>query len=316
MKRDGQYYRTNSKGVRRMTLAIANVTKRFGDFTAVDNLNLTIEQGSMYGFLGANGAGKTTTFRMILGLLTPNEGHVTWNGQPISYATSPQIGYLPEERGLYPKMKVEDQLIFLGQLRGMSKGDAKRAIAHWLERFEVPQYASKRVEELSKGNQQKIQVIASLMHDPKLLILDEPFSGLDPVNVEMLKDAIIDFRNNGATIVFSSHRMDHVEELCEQLSIMSHGKQLVQGSLREVKRNFGKKNVRIKSDFDLTSLANTVGVNEMKTSLEGAIFQIDDEAVANTLLTNALAQGPIRHFEIEEPSLQDIFIAKVGKEHA
>lgn len=316
MKRDGQYYRTNSKGVRRMTLAIANVTKRFGDFTAVDNLNLTIEQGSMYGFLGANGAGKTTTFRMILGLLTPNEGHVTWNGQPISYATSPQIGYLPEERGLYPKMKVEDQLIFLGQLRGMSKGDAKRAIAHWLERFEVPQYASKRVEELSKGNQQKIQVIASLMHDPKLLILDEPFSGLDPVNVEMLKDAIIDFRNNGATIVFSSHRMDHVEELCEQLSIMSHGKQLVQGSLREVKRNFGKKNVRIKSDFDLTNLANIAGVNEMKTSLEGAVFQIDDEAVANTLLTNALAQGSIRHFEIEEPSLQDIFIAKVGKEHA
>lgn len=299
-----------------MTLEIANVTKRFGDFTAVDNLNLTIEQGSMYGFLGANGAGKTTTFRMILGLLTPNEGHVLWNGKPISYATSPQIGYLPEERGLYPKMKVEDQLIFLGQLRGMTKGDAKRAIAHWLARFEVPEYATKRVEELSKGNQQKIQVIASLMHDPKLLILDEPFSGLDPVNVEMLKDAIIDFRNNGATIVFSSHRMDHVEELCEQLSIMSHGKQLVQGSLREVKRNFGKKNVRIKSDFDLAVLANTPGVNEVKTSLEGAVFQIDDEAVANTLLTGALAQGPVRHFEIEEPSLQDIFIAKVGKEHA
>lgn len=299
-----------------MVLKISNVTKKFGDFTAVDNLNLTIEEGTMYGFLGANGAGKTTTFRMILGILKANEGTITWNDKAITYETSPEIGYLPEERGLYPKMKVEEQLIFLGQLRGMTKANAKLAITHWLERFEIPEYAKKKVEELSKGNQQKIQVIAALMHNPKLLILDEPFSGLDPVNVEMLKKAIIDFRNGGATILFSSHRMDHVEELCEQLSIINKGKQLVQGTLREVKSNFGNKNVRIKSDYDLSTLENTAGVTAMKTTIEGAVFQITDEAVANDLLQQALAFGPIRHFEIEEPSLQDIFIAKVGATHA
>ncbi|WP_432360699.1 ABC transporter ATP-binding protein [Sporosarcina sp. UB5] len=299
-----------------MALQLENVTKRFGNFTAVDQLNLNVEKGSMYGFLGANGAGKTTTFRMILGLLNANEGHITWNGKTISYATSPEIGYLPEERGLYPKMKVEDQLVFLGELRGMKKADAKKAIHYWLERFEVSQNKNKKVEELSKGNQQKIQVIAALMHDPKLLILDEPFSGLDPVNVEMLKKAIIDFRNNGATILFSSHRMDHVEELCEKLSIIHHGKQIVSGSLRDVKRSFGRQNVRIRSDYDLSRLDNLPGVISVAHSVEGAVFQIEEDDVANNLLTTALQAGPVRHFEIEEPSLQDIFIAKVGKEYA
>lgn len=299
-----------------MALKLENVTKRFGEFTAVDGLNLNVEKGSMYGFLGANGAGKTTTFRMILGLLNPNEGQITWNNQTISYATSPEIGYLPEERGLYPKMKVEEQLIFLGELRGMKKADAKKAIDYWLERFDVSQNKSKKVEELSKGNQQKIQVIAALMHDPKLLILDEPFSGLDPVNVEMLKKAITDFRNNGATILFSSHRMDHVEELCEKMSIIHHGKQIVSGSLRDVKRSFGRQNVRVRSDHDLTGLDSVPGVLSVAHSVEGAVFQIEEEEVANDLLSAALQAGPIRHFEIEEPSLQDIFIAKVGKDYA
>lgn len=299
-----------------MTLQIDQVTKKFGTFTAVDQLNIEIEQGTMYGLLGANGAGKTTTFRMILGLLMPNEGHITWRGETISYATSPHIGYLPEERGLYPKMKVEEQLIFLAQLRGMNKHDAKQALTHWLDRFEIPQYRTKRVEELSKGNQQKIQVIASLMHNPKLLILDEPFSGLDPVNVEMLKAAILDFRNDGATILFSSHRMDHVEELCEQLSIMAHGKQLVQGSLKEVKRGYGKQDVRIHADFDLSELAVMPGVEKMTPSIEGAVFQISEDIVAQQLLEEAMKRGLIRQFVIEEPSLHDIFIEKVGNAHA
>ncbi|ARD47661.1 sodium ABC transporter ATP-binding protein [Sporosarcina sp. P37] len=299
-----------------MALQLEQVTKRFGDFTAVDQLSLTVEEGTMYGFLGANGAGKTTTFRMILGLLTATEGNISWNGRTISYETSPMIGYLPEERGLYPKMKVLDQLLFLGQLRGMKKAAAKSAALHWLERFEVPHYTNKKVEELSKGNQQKIQVIAALLHNPKLLILDEPFSGLDPVNVEMLKKAIVDFRNSGATILFSSHRMDHVEELCEQLSIIHHGQQLVSGKLRDVKRSFGKQNVRIRADFPLTELAATEGVTAAHHSLEGAVFQVEDEQIAHQLLQAALQKGPVRHFEIEEPSLQDIFIAKVGEEHA
>lgn len=299
-----------------MSLKIEHVTKRFGDFTAVNDLSLTVGEGAMYGFLGANGAGKTTTFRMILGLLTPNEGRITWNGKPISYATSPHIGYLPEERGLYPKMKVEEQLLFLAELRGMKRSDAKREIGGWLDRFEVPQYLNKKVEELSKGNQQKIQVIAALLHKPKLIILDEPFSGLDPVNVEMLKKAILDIRNNGATIVFSSHRMDHVEELCEQFSIIDHGKQIVSGTLKEVKRSFGKQNVRIRSDFKLDALAGISGVNSVTPTVEGAVYQVDSDETAELLLNEALKAGPVRQFEIEEPTLQDIFIAKVGKEHA
>jgi ABC-2 type transport system ATP-binding protein len=300
----------------KMALQLESVTKRFGDFTAVDDLTLSVGDGTMYGFLGANGAGKTTTFRMILGLLNANEGRITWNNKPINYKTSPEIGYLPEERGLYPKMKVEEQLIFLGQLRGMNKTDAKAGLKNWLDRMEIPHYANKKVEELSKGNQQKIQVIASLLHNPKLLILDEPFSGLDPVNVELLKEAIIEFRNSGATIVFSSHRMDHVEELCEELSIIHHGKQIVSGTLREVKQSFGKQNVRIHSDNDLSKLASISGVTSVSKSIEGALYQVESEHIANKLLTAALESGPIRHFAIEEPSLQDIFIEKVGKVHA
>lgn len=305
-----------NEGSLAMSLQLENVTKQFGEFTAVDQLNLTVDKGTMYGFLGANGAGKTTTFRMILGILNADKGKITWNNQRISYATSPDIGYLPEERGLYPKMKVMEQLIFLGQLRGMSKSDAKRAASDWLEKMDVSQNAMKKVEELSKGNQQKIQVIASLMHNPKLLILDEPFSGLDPVNVEMLKNAILTFRNNGATILFSSHRMDHVEELCEQLSIIHHGKQIVSGALRDVKRSFGKQNVRLHSEYDLTALNKVEGVTNIQPTVEGAVYQVESEEVAQQLLTAAMALGPVRHFAIEEPSLQDIFIEKVGKNHA
>ncbi|KXH79337.1 ABC transporter ATP-binding protein [Sporosarcina sp. HYO08] len=299
-----------------MMLRLESVTKRFGNFTAVDDLSLSVDEGTMYGFLGANGAGKTTTFRMILGLLNANEGQITWSNSPIQSTASSDIGYLPEERGLYPKMKVEEQLIFLGQLRGMSRSSAKNELKKWLERMEISHYAGKKVEELSKGNQQKIQVIASLLHRPRLLILDEPFSGLDPVNVELLKNAIIEFRNDGATIVFSSHRMDHVEELCEQLSIIHHGKQIVNGTLRDVKRSFGKQNVRIHSDYDLSALEKVAGVGSVQRSIEGAVFQVESEDVAETLLMEALKAGPIRHYAIEEPSLQDIFIEKVGKQYA
>ena len=299
-----------------MTLSVQHATKKFGDFTAVDDLSLTIEKGQMHGFLGANGAGKTTTFRMILGLLNPNQGTITWNGKPITYATSPEIGYLPEERGLYPKMKVQDQLVYLAQLRQMAASDAKREAAAWLERFQVPHYAAKKVEELSKGNQQKIQLIASLLHNPSLLILDEPFSGLDPVNVEMLKSAILDFQKQGATIVFSSHRMDHVEELCDNMTILDQGKVVVGGAIREVKRSFGKQNVRIKMDQDLSSLSRTPGVENFTKTHDGAIFQITSEDTAQRLLAASMKLGELRHFAIEEPSLEEIFIAKVGKAYA
>lgn len=299
-----------------MTLFVEHATKKFGDFIAVDDLSLKVEEGQMHGFLGANGAGKTTTFRMILGLLDPTHGNVTWNEKPINYNSSPYIGYLPEERGLYPKMKVEDQLIYLAQLRKMSKEDAKRETAAWLERFDVPHYAGKKVEELSKGNQQKIQLIASLLHKPSLIILDEPFSGLDPVNVEMLKSAILDVQKQGATIVFSSHRMDHVEELCDDMSILDHGKIVVGGSIREVKRNFGKQNVRLKMDQDLSGLSQISGVEKYSETIDGALLQIQDDSTAQRILGEAMKLGELRHFSIEEPSLEEIFIAKVGKAYA
>lgn len=298
-----------------MVLKLENVTKKFGNFTAVNNLNISIPEKEMFGFLGANGAGKTTTFRMILGILDSTEGNITWNGKKIDYSTSPYIGYLPEERGLYPKVKVNEQIAYLAKLRGMDKKEALKELDYWLERFKVPEYANKKVQELSKGNQQKIQFIASVIHKPKLLILDEPFSGLDPVNVEMLKSAVIDLKNNGTSIVFSSHRMEHVEELCEHLCIMHKGSPVVHGSLREIKRSFGKKNLIVHADFDVTFLKDIPGVVKSKMTTEGIQLQIEGEYVAEKIFKELSGKGFVRKFALEEPSLNDIFIEKVGAEY-
>ncbi|WP_071396044.1 ABC transporter ATP-binding protein [Bacillus tuaregi] len=296
-----------------MVLQLHNVTKRFGNFTAVDQLTLTIPEKEMYGFLGANGAGKTTTFRMILGILKASSGSVTWDGKEIDYSTSPLIGYLPEERGLYPKLKVRDQMVYLARLRGMAKKEALQELEYWLSRFKVPEYADKKVDELSKGNQQKIQFIASVIHKPKLLILDEPFSGLDPVNVEQLKEAVLELKENGTTIVFSSHRMEHVEEMCEHLCILHKGKPVVQGSLRDIKRAYGKKNLVIHADFNLEDLVTFPGVKNAKKTPEGMILQIEDEEVTvKRILSSIYDKGFISKFVLEEPSLNDIFIEKVG----
>jgi ABC-2 type transport system ATP-binding protein len=295
-----------------MSLKLEQVTKKFGDFTAVNNLSMTIPEKEMFGFLGANGAGKTTTFRMIIGLLTPNSGNITWDDKPINYSTSHVIGYLPEERGLYPKLKVKDQIVYLARLRGMKKQDTLRELDYWLNRFKVQENGDKKVEELSKGNQQKIQFIAAVIHKPKLLILDEPFSGLDPVNVELLKEAVLDLKNKGATIVFSSHRMEHVEEMCEHLCIMHHGKPVVKGALKEIKRSFGKKNLIIHADFNMDFLKNYVGVTKSKYTPEGVHLQIEGEYVAEKILKDIVGKGFVRKFALEEPSLNDIFIENVG----
>mgnify|MGYP005838885835 CR=1 FL=1 len=295
-----------------MALRLENVTKRFGNFIAVDHLSLTIPEKEMFGFLGANGAGKTTTFRMILGLLNASEGKITWEDKPINYKTSHLIGYLPEERGLYPKMKVRDQLVYLGRLRGMDKQTILNELDNWLDRFNVPEYANKKVEELSKGNQQKIQFIASVIHRPKLLILDEPFSGLDPINVELLKEAVIELKNAGTSIVFSSHRMEHVEELCESLCILHQGKPVVHGALKEIKRSFGKKNVIVHADFDIDDLQDLSGVKKAKKTAEGVELQVENEEVSQAILDHISGKGFIRKFVLEEPSLHDIFIEKVG----
>lgn len=295
-----------------MTLVIHNVSKRFGDFTAVDRLNLTIPKQEIFGFLGGNGAGKTTTFRMLLGLLDKTEGEITWNGEKISYDKSHLIGYLPEERGLYPKLTVKNQITYLARLRGMRKQDSLPELEKWLERFKVPEYMNKRVEELSKGNQQKIQFISAVIHKPELLILDEPFSGLDPINVEMLKEAVLDLKEQGTTIVFSSHQMANVEELCEYLCIMQKGKPVVQGSLRDIKRSFGKKNLSIHADYPLEFLKDFPGVVKYRRKSDGCELQIENERVSQDIFAALQDKGFLRKFELEEPSLNDIFIEKVG----
>lgn len=299
-----------------MTLQINDVTKKFGKFTAVDHLSIEIPEKQIFGFLGANGAGKTTTFRMILGLIDSTSGSILWDGKPIDYSRTDTIGYLPEERGLYPKLKIKDQIVYLGRLRGMDKKDILIELNMWLERFKISEYLDKKVEELSKGNQQKIQLISAIIHKPKLLILDEPFSGLDPINVELLKQAVIDLKEAGTTIVFSSHQMDVVEELCEYLCIMRQGKPVVYGGLREVKRSFGKKNLFIHADFDLTFLKDHPGVVAQKLFPEGCKLQIDDESVSQSVLAALQAKGFVRKFALEEPSLNDIFIEKVGESYA
>lgn len=289
--------------------------KAFWAIYSVNDLTLEVPENEMFGFLGANGAGKTTTFRMVLGLIDQTEGTITWNGKGINYSTTPEIGYLPEERGLYPKMKVMDQIVYLARLRGMKKQEIVKELDIWLERFNVPEYKHKKIEELSKGNQQKIQFIAAVIHKPKLLILDEPFSGLDPVNVELLKEAVIEMKENGTTIVFSSHRMEHVEELCENLCIMHHGTPVVHGELKTIKRSFGKKNISIHADFDLSSLQEVEGVLKWKKSTEGVRLQVESESIAEKVFQHVVSLGFVRKFELEEPSLHDIFIEKVGSSY-
>jgi len=298
-----------------LALVLSNVTKKFGEHIAVDNLNLEIPDRELFGFLGGNGAGKTTTFRMILGLLDQTAGEIAWNEESINYHKSHLIGYLPEERGLYPKLKVKEQLIYLGKLRGMTKQSALAALKRWLDRFHVSHYIDKKVEELSKGNQQKIQFISAVMHRPELVILDEPFSGLDPINVEMMKEAVVDIKEKGTSVVFSSHQMDHVEELCENICILREGNAVVQGNIKEIKRSFGKKNVRIDSDESLEFLREVDGVLSFKQRNDGCELQIRDENVSQEIFAKLSGNGFIRKFELEEPSLNDIFIEKVGENY-
>lgn len=295
-----------------MALVLDKVIKKFGKHIAVDDLTLTIPENEIYGFLGGNGAGKTTTFRMILGLLDKSAGDILWNDSEIGYGQSHLVGYLPEERGLYPKLTVREQIVYLGKLRGMKKNPVVNELKYWLDKFKVPEYIDKRVEELSKGNQQKIQFISAVIHQPKLLILDEPFSGLDPINVEMLKDAVINLNQRGTSIVFSSHQMSHVEELCENLCILHKGKAVVQGPLKEIKQSFGKKNLIIHADIDLKYLQDVPGVIKYKHLANGCELQIEREEVSQIVFESLQGKGFIRQFNLVEPSLNDIFIEKVG----
>lgn len=297
-------------------LVIERVVKHYGDKTAVNGIGLEVAEGEIYGLLGANGAGKTTTMRMVLGLILPDEGAIRYYGKPYGQEQLRMLGYLPEERGMYPKIRVSDQIIYLGQLRGMTRKDADDNLKKWLKRFEISEYYGKKVEELSKGNQQKIQFIAAVIHRPKILVLDEAFSGLDPVNVELLKSTVKELRDEGASILFSTHRMEHVEELCRNITIMHKSNPVLQGSIKSIKSQFPQERVVLAADKPIEGLSSIPGVAEVKRhEHEGYELKVKSPEVAQRVLSHALAQGPIRKFELMEPTLNEIFIRTVGERH-
>lgn len=294
-------------------LVLEHVKKKFGEKTAVNQLSLQVEKGEIYGLLGGNGAGKTTTMRMVLGLIHPDEGQIIYHGQPYSNALQHDMGYLPEERGLYPKIKVSEQLIYLARLKGMSAKEAEQSLRYWLDRFEVPEYYDKRIEELSKGNQQKMGFIAAVIHRPSILVLDEAFSGLDPVNVELLKATVKELRSEGTCILFSTHRMEHVEELCNNITILHRSNPVLQGNIREIKKLYPREEVHLYTTGNVSGLEEISGVKHVKRIERGYSIRISDVQAAQEILRTAMEQSTVEHFEIKEPTLNQIFIKEVGE---
>ncbi|RAP75022.1 ABC transporter ATP-binding protein [Paenibacillus montanisoli] len=296
-------------------LSVERIFKQYGDKTAVNGISFDVAPGEIYGLLGANGAGKTTTMRMVLGLIYPDSGTIRYEGKSYGKEQLQGLGYLPEERGLYPKVKVSDQIIYLAQLRGMSRRDADQNLRYWLERFGVPEYYGKKVEELSKGNQQKIQFIAAVIHRPRIVIMDEAFSGLDPVNVELLKSTVKELRDSGSSILFSTHRMEHVEELCRNITILHRSNPVLQGNLKAIKKRFPRERIILGTEDDVKGLEKVGGVMNVKRHEYGYELLINDEAAGRPVLELALAQTNVNRFEIMEPTLNEIFIKTVGESH-
>ncbi|ANY73094.1 ABC transporter ATP-binding protein [Paenibacillus ihbetae] len=294
-------------------LLLDNVVKIYADKTAVNRISLQVEEGEIYGLLGANGAGKTTTMRMVLGLIYPDDGTILYNGKPYSKELRHIMGYLPEERGLYPKVKVSEQITYLGQLRGMSAKDADKSLKYWLERFEVPEYYDKKIEELSKGNQQKMGFIAAVIHNPQILILDEAFSGLDPVNVELLKSTVKELRDQGTSILFSTHRMEHVEELCKNITILHRSNTVVKGNLKEIKAKYPREEVILGTSGEVQGLESVPGVTAVNRTEDGYSIRISDVSAAQQILNKAISQSVVHRFEVKEPTLNQIFIKAVGE---
>jgi ABC-2 type transport system ATP-binding protein len=299
-----------------MSLIIESVSKRFGDVQALDEVSLEIKPGEVFGFLGANGAGKTTAMRIVLDILRPDSGTITWNGMPNTELPRETWGYLPEERGLYAKMNVLEQLVFFAKLHGVKPKDAERETREWLDRFRIPEYADRRAEQLSKGNQQKIQFIAAILHDPHVLLMDEPFTGLDPVNVALLKEAFAEMKNRGKTLVFSTHQMETVEELCESIAILDRGRVVVAGTVREVRRSTGRQMVRmaVEGDSEMAWLGTLDGVRVSRRGQDYTEAEVAPGHDPGTVLQAALSRGcKVRHFEMTDPSLEQIFIEHVGQ---
>ena len=299
-------------------LTIDNVTKRYGDFTAVDQVSFEAQSGRILGLLGPNGAGKTSTIRMIAYITAPDEGEIRFDGRAVGPWSQQQMGYLPEERGLYKKLKVTDQLRYLAELKGLGRADALEKIRYWLERFGLSDWAGKKTQELSKGMQQKIQFIATILPEPRLLILDEPFSGLDPINAELLREIILEFKDDGRTILFASHRMEQVEQLCDDICLISQGQILVNGPLRDIKRSFGRDTIILEFDGDDAFLDAFEAQGHLRISNRSshrAELRLLDGAPSRPILEAALAHtDDVYRFERVEPPLSEIFISVVTEQ--
>jgi ABC-2 type transport system ATP-binding protein len=295
-----------------ITVKVDRVSKTFGEFTAVRDLSLSVRAGRIYGLLGPNGAGKTTSIRMIVNITAPDTGTIEVFGRKIDSKLQDRIGYLPEERGLYKRMKVADQLRFFAELKNVPRKDTDERIDHWLARLKIPEWKNKKAMELSKGMQQKVQFIAAILHEPDLLILDEPFSGLDPVNVELLERVVLELKLSGKTIIFSTHQMEVAERICDDLCLINRSQKVFEGSLREIKSSFGRNAVALRFSGGNGVLDDTALVSNIAQRADETEALLAPNASAQVLLKRLVESGAtIEKFEMIEPSLNDIFIAKV-----
>ena len=296
------------------TVKLDRVSKSFGEFKAVDGLSLTVRAGRIYGLLGPNGAGKTTTIRMIVNITAPDSGTIQIFGRKIDPALQDRIGYLPEERGLYKRMKIVDQLRFFAELKNVSGKEVEQRIDQWLERLKLSEWKNKKSMELSKGMQQKVQFITAILHEPDLLILDEPFSGLDPVNVELLKEVVLDLKRTGKTIIFSTHQMEVAEKICDDLCLINRSKKVFEGTLREIRSSFGRNSVALRYEGGDGVLEDPRLVSKVERHADEVEALLAEGASAQTLLRRLIESGAtVGKFEMVEPSLNKIFIAKVSE---
>ena len=294
-----------------MGLVLKNVSKTFVGKRAVDNISFELNKPGVFGLLGTNGAGKTTTIRMLLGIIKKDSGEITWNGKAVD-RKSVNFGYLPEERGVYPKTKIYNQLMYFAELKGMKKEEADEAIKNWAKKLKVEEYLDKTAEKLSKGNQQKIQFISAVINEPKLLILDEPFTGLDPINVGLLKKAVKELQKKGCSIIFSSHQMEYIEDFCEQLIILVHGKAILNGSLDEIKENYAKKNVLIKGEnIKVSDISKIKGVTSIDKKANEIVVHIENVDVAPKVF-DCIKNANISKYVVADAPLNEIFIHYVG----
>ncbi len=294
-------------------LSLKAINKTFNQTKAVQNMNLEIRPGSIYGLLGPNGAGKTTTIRMIMDIIKPDSGEIWINDHRIQKTDYDKIGYLPEERGLYQKSKLKETIGYFAELKGLSVREAHKKVDEYLARFDLSEYADRKIQELSKGNQQKVQFIIAIISEPQLVILDEPFSGLDPVNQILLKDIIKEMNGKGTTVIFSTHQMEQVEKMCDDICLINRGQIVLEGNLKILKKNYGSKTVELDYDGDIKALENLKTINTIELNDNHLFGELKSDISINDVLNELITKVTVKEFKINEPSLEQIFIEQVKK---